>query len=91
MLRLAPSSNEPLAARDDTRGNAMSSVDFQSIFEATPGSFLVLRPNPHAFTIVAVSDAYLRSTMTRREAILGRELFEVFPDNPSVWPSRLER
>jgi signal transduction histidine kinase/CheY-like chemotaxis protein len=32
--------------------------------------------------IVAVSDAYLRATMTRREDILGRGLFEVFPDNP---------
>jgi PAS domain S-box-containing protein len=32
--------------------------------------------------IVAVSDAYLRATMTRREDILGRQLFDVFPDNP---------
>jgi signal transduction histidine kinase/CheY-like chemotaxis protein len=32
--------------------------------------------------IVAVSDAYLHATMTRREDILGRGLFEVFPDNP---------
>jgi signal transduction histidine kinase/CheY-like chemotaxis protein len=34
------------------------------------------------FRIVAVSDAYLAATMTRREEILGRELFDVFPDNP---------
>jgi hypothetical protein len=34
------------------------------------------------FTIVAVGDAYLRATMTRRAEILGRRLFEVFPDNP---------
>ena len=26
----------------------------------------------HALTIVAVSDAYLKATMTRREEILGR-------------------
>jgi PAS domain S-box-containing protein len=32
--------------------------------------------------IVAVSDAYLKATMTKREKILGRGLFEVFPDNP---------
>jgi CheY-like chemotaxis protein len=32
--------------------------------------------------IVAVSDAYLRATMTERNAILGRGIFEVFPDNP---------
>jgi PAS domain S-box-containing protein len=33
-------------------------------------------------TIVAVSEAYLRATMTKREEIAGRGLFDVFPDNP---------
>ena len=32
--------------------------------------------------IAAASDAYLRATMTKREEILGRAIFEVFPDNP---------
>jgi signal transduction histidine kinase len=40
----------------------------------------VLKPD---LTIAAASDAYLKSTMTTREAILGRGLFEVFPDNPN--------
>jgi light-regulated signal transduction histidine kinase (bacteriophytochrome) len=31
---------------------------------------------------VAVSDAYLRATMTTREGVVGRHLFDVFPDNP---------
>ena len=34
------------------------------------------------FRIVVVSDAYLIATMTTRERILGRKLFDVFPDNP---------
>lgn len=55
--------------------------DFRALFEAAPASYLVLTPGPD-FTIVAVSDAYLRATMTRRESILGKGLFEVFPDNP---------
>ena len=54
--------------------------DFKALFEATPGLYLVL--TPPGFRIVAVSDAYLRATMTERAAILGRGLFEVFPDNP---------
>jgi PAS domain S-box-containing protein len=33
-------------------------------------------------TIVGASEAYLRATMTRRAEIVGRGLFEVFPDNP---------
>jgi PAS domain S-box-containing protein len=57
--------------------------DFRALFEAVPGLYLVLLPNSPDFTIVAVSDAYLRATMTRRKEILGRGLFEVFPDNPA--------
>jgi two-component system, cell cycle sensor histidine kinase and response regulator CckA len=53
--------------------------DFRALFESGPGLCLVLAPD---LTIVAASDAYLRATMTTRERILGRPLFEVFPDNP---------
>ncbi|MEP0790220.1 MULTISPECIES: hybrid sensor histidine kinase/response regulator [Cyanophyceae] len=53
--------------------------DFRTLFESVPGLYLVLMPD---FTIVAVSDAYLRATMTKREEILGRGIFDVFPDNP---------
>ncbi|HET6158091.1 MAG TPA: PAS domain-containing protein [Dongiaceae bacterium] len=55
------------------------SPDFQALFEAAPNLYLVLSPD---LTIVAVSDAYCRATMTERAKILGRGLFEVFPDNP---------
>jgi PAS domain S-box-containing protein len=59
--------------------HAASVVDFRRLFEAAPDRYLVLTPS---LEIAAVSDAYLRATMTRREDILGRGLFEVFPDNP---------
>jgi signal transduction histidine kinase len=55
------------------------SPDFRALFESAPGLYLVLLPD---LTIVAVSQAYLRATMTKREQILGRGIFEVFPDNP---------
>lgn len=54
-------------------------LDFRAVFEATPGLYLVLTPD---LKIVAASDAYLRATMTRREDVLGRGIFEAFPDNP---------
>jgi two-component system, cell cycle sensor histidine kinase and response regulator CckA len=63
-------------------GNSLlsrSTLDFQALFQATPGLYLVLTPD---LTIVEVSDAYLRATMTKREDIVGRGVFEVFPDNP---------
>lgn len=53
--------------------------NFQALFESVPGSYLVLTPQ---LRIVAVTDAYLRATLTVREQILGRHLFDVFPDNP---------
>ena len=53
--------------------------DFRALFEAAPGLYLVLDPE---LRIVAASDAYRAATLTGREAILGRGLCEVFPDNP---------
>jgi signal transduction histidine kinase len=53
--------------------------DFQAIFDAAAGSYLILTTD---LIIVAVSDAYLRATETTREGIIGRGIFEVFPDNP---------
>ncbi|QRK05090.1 PAS domain S-box protein [Archangium violaceum] len=62
-----------------SRGEHLSDRTFRRLFEAVPGLYLVLDPD---LIIVAVSDAYLHATMTRREDILGRPIFEAFPDNP---------
>lgn len=62
------------------RGNVeLQNSNFRAIFESCPGLFLILDP---AFNIVAVSDAYARATLTKRSEIVGRNIFEVFPDNP---------
>jgi PAS domain S-box-containing protein len=53
--------------------------DFRRLFESSAGCVLVLTPD---LTIVAVADAYLQATMTKRAEIVGRGLFDVFPDNP---------
>ncbi|HEU6448011.1 MAG TPA: PAS domain S-box protein [Verrucomicrobiae bacterium] len=57
-------------------------LQFQALFQSAPGSYLVLKPDGGDYKIVAVSDAYLRDTMTKREQIIGKKLFEIFPDNP---------
>jgi signal transduction histidine kinase len=62
---------------------AMPDVAFPSIFEKIPGNHLILKPNPPEFTLLAVSDNYNAATLTLREEIVGRSLFEVFPDNPN--------
>ncbi len=53
--------------------------DFRTIFESVPGLYLILDPD---LKILAVSNAYLNATLTKREEILGRGIFDVFPDNP---------
>lgn len=53
--------------------------DFRLLFESVPGLYLVLTPR---LEIVGASNAYLLATLTTRESILGRQLFDVFPDNP---------
>jgi signal transduction histidine kinase/DNA-binding response OmpR family regulator len=56
-----------------------SLADFKTLFESAPGVYLVLDPD---YVIVGASDAYLDATMTQRDAIVGKGIFEVFPDNP---------
>lgn len=54
-------------------------VDFKVLFEASPAAYLVLAPTPQ-FTILAVSDAYLRVSARDRASLVGQALFDAFPD-----------
>ena len=54
--------------------------DFKTLFEASPARYLILNIN---LEIVAVTDCYLKSTKTVRENIIGKYIFDVFPDNPA--------
>ena len=53
--------------------------DYRAIFDASPGNYLLLDRD---FTIVGVNQCYLTATKTKREAIVGQGLFDIFPDNP---------
>lgn len=57
-------------------------LDFKLLFERAPALLLVLKPD-EKFTILAATDAYLRATLTEREHVVGRGLFDVFPDDPN--------
>jgi nitrogen-specific signal transduction histidine kinase len=70
------------ASAPDGGSGFETDLDFKLLFEGAPGLFLVLSPDPE-FTILGASDAYLRATLTERKNIVGRGLFDVFPDNPA--------
>ena len=55
--------------------------DFRALFEAMPAACLVITPDAPRFTIVAATDAYCRYAQISRETVLGRGLFDVFPDD----------
>lgn len=52
---------------------------FRMLHEAQPTAHLVLALD---FTIEEASEPYLRATMTRREDVVGKNMFDVFPANP---------
>lgn len=54
-------------------------VDYQALIRAAPDLYLILSPD---LKVLDASDAYLQATMVRREDIVGRHIFEVFPRNP---------
>ena len=58
----------------------MDISDFKHIFEATPDMYLLLSPE---LNIVAVNNEYAKATITKREQITGKNLFDIFPDNPN--------
>lgn len=58
---------------------AHTPINYQILFDSVPDCYLILTKT---FTIVEVSNAYLKASQTNREEILGRGIFQVFPDNP---------
>ena len=57
----------------------MSENDYKELFNLSPGLLVVIDVN---FIIIAVTDFFLKVTMTERKNILGKNIFDVFPDNP---------
>jgi PAS domain-containing protein len=55
-------------------------LDYKLVFDHMPGMCLVLDP---AFLIVAQNAEHARMTLSVNKQVVGRGLFEVFPDNPN--------
>lgn len=62
--------------------------DFQFFFNNAPGLYLVLSPD---LKIVAMTDVYLKTTLKKRDEVIGKHLFDVFPDNPDNLDANGER
>ncbi len=58
------------------------SSDYESIFMAAPGMYLLLQPDAPRFTIVRANEAYLAAALRTNTDLIGRGVFEAYPDNP---------
>jgi PAS domain-containing protein len=55
-------------------------IDFRLVFDVTPGMCLILDTS---FNIVAQNEEHARATLSTTKEVVGRYLFDVFPDNPN--------
>ncbi|HYC86467.1 MAG TPA: PAS domain S-box protein [Chryseosolibacter sp.] len=58
----------------------VAALQMAKIFRAVPAACMVLLPNVPNFTIAEVSDAFLTARSLKRNNLVGRRLFEAFPD-----------
>jgi PAS domain-containing protein len=54
---------------------------FQSEFEGSRHPYMLLDPGPGLY-IVDINDAYAEAALITRGDVVGKSLFEIFPDNP---------
>ncbi|QDG51084.1 response regulator [Persicimonas caeni] len=54
--------------------------DVRQAFAHLPDRYLLMAANAPEFTIMAASDSYLRLVGMRRDELIGRGVFDVFPD-----------
>ncbi len=57
-------------------------IDFKVVFQSMPGMGLILLPNNPHFTIAGITNDLLLFAKAEKEAIIGKDLFDVFPGNP---------
>ena len=55
-------------------------ADFDILFENAPDLYLIMDPQ---FKIVEVNKAYRTAALVTREYLIGKFIFEAFPDNPN--------
>lgn len=55
-------------------------IDYQKLFVELPGLYIILSTD---FTIIDVSQKLAEAAETKRSDMIGKNLFEVFPENPN--------
>jgi len=75
---MTDASNQPNFRTAGTQKSLAEAV-YRGMFEEAPHPYLVLAPN---LRIAGVNKAYMSATMRQRDALVGLDMFDAFPDNP---------
>lgn len=59
----------------------LNELSYTALFDALPGTSVLVQNNAPRFTIMAATPAYLKQTGFSREAIIGKGVFDAFPVN----------
>lgn len=59
---------------------ADTAIDYSAVFQALPGTVALLTPE---LVFLDANEEFLHTSGRTREQVVGRYLFDVFPDNPS--------
>jgi signal transduction histidine kinase len=68
----------------------LDTLDWRNVFESVAGPFLVLAPDAPRFTVVGVSEAFLRAVKRRRVDLVGRSLSQILEDDRTSFEDKDE-
>ena len=77
----APGASATSSASARPMNNPPSASDLEPLIRWAPGPVVVVDPK---FRIVALNDACLRATRVVRDDVIGKDVFETFPDGPGA-------
>lgn len=58
----------------------MKTVDYSHLFATLPDSYVIFAAQSPDFTMLAANQAYLKVTAKSADEIIGKKLFDIFPD-----------
>jgi PAS domain S-box-containing protein len=58
-----------------------TAIDYRAVFRTLPGALALLTPEG---VVLDVNEGYLAASGRKREQLLGRNVFELFPENPGA-------
>ena len=61
----------------------LQAPDYKLLISHLPGMYMILLPDAPRFTIVGLNNEFLKLTQINGKGIIGKGLFQAFPDNPN--------